>query len=549
MNLRKYIKFKVRTVIAMLQSVKTKVFIITVLLVVYFIIFFVVLEFWYSTKIGQVEGSLNLEHVIVHIDMKGSPPKLTYLKSLLPELQELGVTGLLLEYEDMFPYEGRLVNISATNCYEKTELYDFVSFATQLGLEVIPLVQTFGHMEHVLKLAEFKHLREVPLYPDSICPSKAETHGLIKDMLEQVIIFHNEITPLKHFHIGCDEVFQINKCHLCTRRGLRDTEIFVSHLKAVTDIVKAASPNTTILIWDDSLKNIPLYKWESFVQDIDVEPVCWDYGTSVSVSHVNLMKYHEKFGNIWVASAFKGADGRSASFPDIRRRLHNHYSWLTNIYNYKFGSENMVYKFKGIILTGWSRYSHFDPPCELLPVSIPSLFFNLILVKHFKTYGQFFKNESTSLSTYISTYFKDEFMSTLKCSDVVNLDFIDGQQCLYNGHELITNLKHLKIISSEIYSNLNDETNDLASIAFYTKTFNVNMHTLKDNIQFCNDTLKELWHIEVNLRRNLKMYYGEWFVNEYVDYKMYNLVTKIQELLKHLKEMMKVRSWGRRPYR
>lgn len=66
--------------------------------------------------------SLKLPNVIVHFDMKGSPPKLSYLKTLLPKLRELGVTGFLMEYEDMFPYDGRLLNISAKNCYKKSEV-------------------------------------------------------------------------------------------------------------------------------------------------------------------------------------------------------------------------------------------------------------------------------------------------------------------------------------------------------------------------------------------------------------------------------------------
>ena len=36
--------------------------------------------------------------------------------------------------------------------YTLQEVTDFLQFCQNLGLEVIPLVQTFGHLEYVLKV-------------------------------------------------------------------------------------------------------------------------------------------------------------------------------------------------------------------------------------------------------------------------------------------------------------------------------------------------------------------------------------------------------------
>ena len=50
-------------------------------------------------------------------DLKGAPPKLSYLKEVLPLLTMAGATDLLIEYEDMFPYWGVLQNISSKTAY------------------------------------------------------------------------------------------------------------------------------------------------------------------------------------------------------------------------------------------------------------------------------------------------------------------------------------------------------------------------------------------------------------------------------------------------
>ena len=46
-------------------------------------------------------------HRIVHFDLKGAPPSIDYMKKVVTMSKHLGATGVLIEYEDMFPWSGR----------------------------------------------------------------------------------------------------------------------------------------------------------------------------------------------------------------------------------------------------------------------------------------------------------------------------------------------------------------------------------------------------------------------------------------------------------
>jgi hypothetical protein len=59
---------------------------------------------------------------VVHLDLKGAPPRIYFLKPLFRLIAAAGANALLLEYEDMFPFEGILQNASARNAYSREEV-------------------------------------------------------------------------------------------------------------------------------------------------------------------------------------------------------------------------------------------------------------------------------------------------------------------------------------------------------------------------------------------------------------------------------------------
>ena len=109
-----------------------------------------------------------------------------YLLRMLKWVKDNGATGVLLEYEDMFPFGGKLASVSASNHYNVTDISNIVETCHALGLDVIPLVQTFGHMEFILKLVRFSHLRDAPEMPESICACHEHVMTLLTDYIDQV---------------------------------------------------------------------------------------------------------------------------------------------------------------------------------------------------------------------------------------------------------------------------------------------------------------------------------------------------------------------------
>ncbi|XP_058972266.2 hexosaminidase D isoform X2 [Pocillopora verrucosa] len=302
-------------------------------------------------------------HKLVHLDLGGAPPNMTYLLQLLPHFVKWGATGLLIEYSDTFPYNGQLQVIQGPNAYSKDDITILVKEVMQHNLTVIPLVQTFGHLEFVLKHDEFKHLRETAKYTNSVCPKNPESADLVREMIDQVAALHPGI---KWFHVGADEVWNLKTCRTCADDQRNKSMIFLEHMIPVLQHVR--SKGITPIMWDDMMR-----EWSiEFLKAIGklAEPMIWYYRTDLRRHFAKEMfqRYLEAFPKIWTASAFKGATGPNSDFVTISKHVSNNLQWVEIMSKISKKSDVL-----GIALTGWSRYDHYGTLCELLPAGIPSL--------------------------------------------------------------------------------------------------------------------------------------------------------------------------------
>ncbi|KFM12479.1 Hexosaminidase D, partial [Aptenodytes forsteri] len=300
---------------------------------------------------------------LVHLDLKGAAPRVSYLEEVFPLLSQLGANGILIEYEDMFPFKGELEILKSPYAYSEEDIERIQQLAELHKLEVVPLVQTFGHVEFILKHEKYQHLREVERFPNSFNPHVPDTLALLKSILSQVIEKHRRSTWI---HIGADEVFHLgegmdSKNWMSRNKGDTGT-IYLKHIKEVLGFIATQYWGLRALMWDDMLRKISVGALRGTVALV---------ARACATAGPFLAKYVESgFEAVWFASAFKGTTGPAQTWPPLSYHLKNHLSWLKVM---QALPRLAPLRFQGIVLTGWQRYDHYSVLCELLPVGIPSL--------------------------------------------------------------------------------------------------------------------------------------------------------------------------------
>ena len=332
-----------------------------------------------------------------HLDLRIQVMKMPALKNFALKLSKQGINTLVMEWEGTYPFLADPL-IPNRFAYSRAEIKDFITYCGTLNIAIIPLQQSFGHVEYILRNNKYAALREDDKDFSQVCPSEPELNkALFTRLFTDMAAMH----PSPYFHIGGDETHLLGHCEKCKKRAaeIGISRLYFDHIKMLCDIVVGLGKRP--VLWADIALKYPEYIHLLPKQTIFVD---WNYGWEA-----DRFGNHEKLVNsgyeVWGAPAIR-------SSPD------NYYltSWQNHFNNIKdFVPFCEASGYKGIIMTSWSTSGVYTPVYEseddlvdlvALRHVYPITGFNLLIAGYAKAITL---KKPLNIAQFITGYCREQF--------------------------------------------------------------------------------------------------------------------------------------------
>lgn len=185
-----------------------------------------------------------------YLDMRGIYPKFENLLRYVEEMAAYKLNTLVIEYEDKLP-RTRKDLCHPTDALTPEQHRRLLEVARENFIDIIPLQQSFGHLEYVLKLPEYQHLREIPEAPGEMCPLREGAYELAASLLEETARLHPDS---RYLHLGCDEVWSLGQSDECKASGKSRGRIAIEYINRLAE--KVVSLGKIPIVWHDMMADV-----------------------------------------------------------------------------------------------------------------------------------------------------------------------------------------------------------------------------------------------------------------------------------------------------
>lgn len=347
----------------------------------------------------EAKQETNNEFKVVgfHLDLRVQVMKLEALKEFANELAFFGVNTLVMEWEATFQFEKHPL-IANKDAYTREEIKEFIAHCETIGIDVIPLQQSLGHVEYILRHARYADIRESHKDVSQLCPLEAELNkALFTDLFTELA----EVHPSKYIHIGGDEAYLFGDCKNCSKKVEEEGKatLLADHLKMICEIV--VSLGKTPVLWADVANKYP--------EKLTLLPketvfIVWNYGWALD-RFGDPAKLTKQGFEVWGA-------------PSLRSNPDNFYltRWEYHFNNTRdFIPQCRNSNYAGIIMTSWSTSGVYSTVfedkqtiTELIAVRhvYPISGFRILMAAYSQAMKQ---NDGLNIEEFIISYCSDRY--------------------------------------------------------------------------------------------------------------------------------------------
>lgn len=297
-----------------------------------------------------------------YLDLRNIFPSFERILYFIREMSHYKINTLVIEYEDKIPFRTLKFLRHLEYGFSEEEFSRLLSTAREHFIEIIPLQQSFGHLEYVLKEPQYRYLRETPETPGEMCPLRPGALELSKTLLSEMAGMHPES---RYLHMGCDEVWSLGASEECKQCGKTRERIFIEFVNQLIDHVCRLGKRP--VVWHDMFEHAEQEELE--LLDKRVTVAIWLYnGSNMPYIAERFIDKLEQAGiSYWGCSSVRCWDRcPEQNYPVIDNRLLNLDLW---------GKLAAKKKLKGLIHTNWASTFSFGYPYGLFESSRYPLFY------------------------------------------------------------------------------------------------------------------------------------------------------------------------------
>ena len=273
---------------------------------------------------------------------RNSVMNMASLQRLLRTLALMGYDSVMLYTEDTYELPGYPYFGHMRGRYTLQELKEIDDYAFDLGIEVIPCVQTLGHMGRVLQWRAFGGIKDT----DTVMLADSEpTYEFIDHILKTM----RSVFRSKRINIGMDEAHDLGRGAYLDKNGFVPAhEIMLRHLDRVVDLCKKNGYETPMM-WSDMFFRMA-FNGQYYIEEGEIPPevaakisrdvtlVYWDYYAKTREQFSHMVKCHTKLegvptafaGGAWCWSGFAPANRFSLKYTEMQLEECFHYG-ITDI--------------------------------------------------------------------------------------------------------------------------------------------------------------------------------------------------------------------------